>query len=100
MAATLYKSEPPKYKGCDAKAGKGSGGVSGLLCNLFGSVTPDYNCPGAKADSSRCWYQLFPPTPDYREAPPIIDPGPGDGSDCHCEPHQDVMCVEPLPPVD
>jgi hypothetical protein len=43
MAATLYKSEPPKYKGCDAKASKGSGGVSGLLCNLFGSVTPDYN---------------------------------------------------------
>jgi hypothetical protein len=91
MAATLYKSEPPKYKGCDAKASKDSGGVSGIICNLFGGVTPDYKCVGGSKDGSRCWFQLFPGTPDYLEAPPP-DPDPGDGSGCECP---DVVCIPP-----
>jgi len=99
MAVPLYRSEPPQYKGCDPTLSKNPGGLSGLFCNLFGTVTPEYKCSGASTDGARCWFQLFPGTPEYKGAPKALDPAPGDGSECDCPPHtiprcEDVVCID------
>ncbi len=67
----LFYRAGPSYRGHQpAQAQSGTGGLSGFWCGLFGG-SPVYKQAGRANEAAiapRCWWQLFPATPQYKTA--------------------------------
>jgi hypothetical protein len=91
----LYRTAPPAYKGCKQPVKNGSGFLSGFVCHLFGSSTPAYR--GAEecatsASTARCWWQVFPATPQYKAPPREPEPPPDEPTDPAEDPDPECEC--------
>lgn len=99
----LYRTAPPAYRGCSPQPKQRNGLLSGLWCYLFGGGSaPAYRTKNGKNGSaapvvSRCWWQAFPSTPEYKPAPsPDLGTATGDGAECEC-PASDEETPEDVP---
>jgi hypothetical protein len=72
MMAINDASAPPRYRGSAPASSSGPGLCGGVLGYLFGGGTPAYKGT-AQSTVSRCWWQAFPRSPQYK-TPPVIKP--------------------------
>jgi len=104
----LYRNQAPAYRGCSPKPSQARSGFLGnFWCYLFGSGsapayrTANHGKGGTAAPvASRCWWQAFPSTPQYKAAPPKLstdDVSTGDGGDPACECPAEEMTDEDVP---
>ena len=63
---------PTRYKGGAPEPTSSPGLFGGVLGYLFGGGTPAYKGM-ARPVVSRCWWQAFPRSPQYK-TPPVIEP--------------------------
>jgi hypothetical protein len=67
----FFHRAAPGYRGHQPQQARSMGALSGFWCGLFGG-TPAYRQAGREAETtqpaSRCWWQAFPATPQYKTA--------------------------------
>ncbi len=93
----LYRTAPPAYRGCSPQPNPRTGLLAGFWCNVFGGGSaPVYRTKngqsGAAAPAAtRCWWQAFPATPQYKAAPSRdLATAPDDGAGCECPAEDEV----------
>jgi len=92
----LYRTAPPAYRGCSPQPKPRTGLLAGFWCNVFGGGSaPSYRTKNGRSGAAapvatRCWWQAFPATPQYKAAHSAdLATAPDEGEACEC-PEEEV----------